>query len=525
MRKNKFILRFMLCLVCMTGVSCVFYSTHVGELSWQDLQTAKDFTTNTPSKAHLIDGSVVIFPFGFELKEKALRGRKAKSFQKGDFLRKQWVGVTQVPLDSVAGLEYYQNKFQPLPFLASLPAVTVGSIYIYKAIFGSCPTIYSYDGEEYTLEAEAFSYSIAPRFENDDLDRLESGKTFDGEYRLKVANEALETHYLNSMALLAVDHAEGFEAFPSTDREIVLFGKESALLSATSKSGDEVAGLVSSRDSRWYQSDSLLVAQLTREVTQDWIDIKVNIPRGARRMAVALRLRNTLMNTVLLYDVMLQAQGIAAMDWLGSETSDLLYAWRLSNWYKKHFGLRIQLFDGRKFEDVARIGDSGPIAWHQTAVELPVPKSEVAQLRFAFLPDNWAIDWIGVSFDGNDDYRAKTVLCSEMVDRNGTSRNDLLALFEKKDDRYLITYPGDYYLLKFRAAPAPEGQRRTCFVKSRGFYIEWLRREWLTKNPGERQRFELNDQAIKQTAQLWLAKKQRFEQEFFASKIAHEGGN
>ena len=91
------------------------------------------------------------------------------------------------------------------------------------AIFGSCPTVYTYSGQPCTLEAETFSYSIARRFESSDLDRLDAGKVINGKYILKVTNEALETHYIDEMSLLTVDHPPGYEAFPDTRHNIVLF--------------------------------------------------------------------------------------------------------------------------------------------------------------------------------------------------------------------------------------------------------------------------------------------------------------
>lgn len=524
MKNHKAVLPCCAVLICVAALSCGLYfnSKIVEEIDKHKMQESPkfEFIARSPTKAHLIDGSVIVFAKGFEVKNDVLIGKGMRY----PLTRQQGIAVTQVPLDSVACLERYKKQMQSAPFLASIPAVTAASAFAFAAIFGSCPTVYSHDGEKYSLEAENFSYSISQRFEADDLDRLDFGKAVNDEYHLKIANEALETHYINSVNLLAVEHAPGFEAFPSANHRVVLFGKESEMLSANSKSGCDVTALISSRDERWYQSDSLAVSELTHTITQDWIEARVKIPQHARKMYVALRLRNTLMNTVLLYDVMLRSQGIAAVDWLGSETENLFYAWRLGQWYKKHFGLRIQVFDGKQFDEAVRIGDTGPIAWHQVAAELPAPPGEVALLRFSFLPDNWAIDWIGISFDENEDFRVRQIVCSEIADRAGNSQADLIALIKKKDDRYLVTYPGESYLLKFKVNPEPEGRRRTYFLKSRGFYVEWLRREWLTQNDGEAQRFELNDQAIMRTAQLWLAKKPRFEREFFESKIAHEGG-
>ena len=108
---------------------------------------------------------------------------------------------------------------------------------------------------------------------------MDFGKVLNGKYILKVANEALETHYMNSMSLLTVDHPVGYEAFPTNQHTIVLFGTESEIISATSKSGNDVSELISARDGRFYESDSLKLQELTHSLTRDWIDLNVKIPK------------------------------------------------------------------------------------------------------------------------------------------------------------------------------------------------------------------------------------------------------
>ncbi|MEJ2545789.1 MAG: hypothetical protein P8Y99_17130, partial [Calditrichaceae bacterium] len=386
----------------------------------------------------------------------------------------------------------------------------------------SCPTIYSFDGSDYFLEAETFSYSIAKMFESSDLDRLDCGKDIDGTYSIKVTNEALETHYINLLSLLTVEHPVDYEAFPDGNDHIVLFGNQSELISATNKSCDNIINLISKRDNKWYQSDSSILKELTQSVTEDWIDLTVNVPQSAEKLILALKLRNTLLNTILLYDLMLDSQDAKAIDWLGSKTANWFYAWRFYNWYKQHFGLRIQIFDGTEYDNVARISDTGPIVWHQEAVELDVNNGEVAKIRLSFLPDNWAIDWVGISFDTHDNYKCQLHSCNQIRDLNNKNENDLLKLFNEKDDAYLVTYPGQEYILDYKINPAVKGYKYTYFIKSHGFYIEWLRQQWLRQDTTRLEdltQFELNDQTIIKAAQLWLNKKPTFEKKFYESKI------
>jgi hypothetical protein len=252
----------------------------------------------------------------------------------------------------------------------------------------------------------------------------------------------------------------------------------------------------------------------------------VSIPEGAKKMRVALRFRNTLLNTVLLYDVMLQSRTAEAIDWLGVKTDNLWYAHRLYDWYLKYFGLKIEVREGEKLVARTHLMDTGPIAWHQVAAELPLPEGDVATLRFSFLPDNLMIDWIGISFDVADDFCAYEIECKKVTDAAGKELETIPSLINRQDDRYLITYPAESYYLAFDLGDEPEGIKRTCFLKSEGFYIEWIRHNWLfsLKNSADNVEFELNEATLVRTAELWLAKKPDFENQFFQSKISQQGG-
>ncbi|MFH1861231.1 MAG: hypothetical protein ABH878_00325 [bacterium] len=506
-------------LCCLLLASCTYYTTEVKQLPSPSSKTI----VKSPAKAHLNDGSLIVFVQGFELKGDSLMGGGVWY----DLTRRDSTFVGGVHSDSVAFLEYYVKELEAGPMLGGLavPVLIMASTTnpeIRKAIFGSCPTIYSDNGSNLFLEAECFSYSIAPRYEAADLDRLDHAAAQNGELAIILKNEALETHYINELKLVTLDHPEGYEAFPTDDHDVALLGDFSSELIALDRSGRDVTDLVHQRDSLIYRSDSQWLEELGDHYTEDWIEVQVPTPPTAKEMWVALRLRNTLFNTVLLYDVMLRSQGAAALDWLGKKSGNLLYAWRLHRWYKQYFGLRIQIWDGDEFKDWMHLNDTGPIAWRQMAVELPVPTGKVARLRLCFLPDNWALDWIAVSFESSADFVRCEYAPDEIRALRGQAPLQALGQLAQSDGDYLLTYPGDAYRLCFETTPPSSNWRRQCFIKSQGFYIEWIRQDWWQAGavPAE---FHLNESTILTTARLWAARKEAFEEQFYSSKISVEG--
>ncbi len=125
--------------------------------------------------------------------------------------------ITELPLDSVVGLESFRTSVDGAATVGLSLLATAGTIGLGVAIacaidpkcFGSCPTYYSDSAGTPVLEAEGFSYSIAPLFESRDVDRLRARPTGDGTLRLEVRNEAFETHFINHLELLEATHAPG----------------------------------------------------------------------------------------------------------------------------------------------------------------------------------------------------------------------------------------------------------------------------------------------------------------------------
>jgi hypothetical protein len=487
------------------------------------IPTTQPTRVSAPTKAHLNDGSLIIFKDGFTIGKNKISGTGMLY----SIERVQIKTVYGVGLDTVAFMEYYVSQVEGNSVLAALlgPLVFAGGLAnerIKKAIFGSCPTIYSHDGENYSLQAECFSYSICPLAEARDLDRIDGGQPHDNEYKLKITNEALETHYINQLTLKYIDHSTKYEAYPTDDQEIILFGPDNLVERAYDRNGTEITELVNRKDSIWFQSDSGALNKLTEQITEDWIELELRKPPEANQVILALRIRNTLLNTVLFYDVMLGSAGIKALDWMAGKNLNPVYAWNFNRWYSSHFGLRVQIWNGREFETVQRFGDCGPIAWRQVAINLEIPDIRELRIRLAFLPDNWMIDWVGVSEPVDESPAVYQANCRSL-NKTGREKTEIdPGLIIEADDAYLVTYPADVYQAVYQVAERNPDLIRTYFLESQGYYIEWIRSKWFNSYKGEisATEFKLDDSTIIHTAQLWQSKKESFEQDFFSSKIS-----
>lgn len=95
--------------------------------------------------------------------------------------------------------------------------LTVYCIINPKACFGSCPTFYSWNGNKMQLQAEGFSGAVAPSLEEKDIDALYFAQSQNGYLKLKMTNEALETHVIRYADIIAIPKTKDGRVFCSTD--------------------------------------------------------------------------------------------------------------------------------------------------------------------------------------------------------------------------------------------------------------------------------------------------------------------
>jgi hypothetical protein len=236
-----------------------------------------------------------------------------------------------------------------------------------------------------------------------------------------------------------------------------------------------------------------------------------------------LRLRNSLLNTVLLYEGMLG--GRDALDWLNSELQTISSTVDLARWYSSTMGLHATI-DGAA-DGNARIGDVGPIAFRDVAIVLPraAVDTAMARIRLRFVADNWRIDEVRVAGQVNRPEVAVLPVDSVIIPTPAAGGPPVadaaaVAVLAEADERYLETRPGQRLSLIFRAddEERPAEVETTYLIAWQGWYREWVRGAWLAE-PNRTTAFVPGDGAVLDALRSWQAKQPAFEREFYASKI------
>ncbi len=507
--------------LALLASACVIARTVQVSSVERPASAADTISVLSPVKAHLLDGSTVVFPGGIDLYDGSIWG----AGRRYDLTLRDSSAVMRLSLDSVVGMEAFEAGTNAgMTFLLSTLAtvgVVGGAVAIACAAdpkcFGSCPTYYSDSSGTLVLEAEGFSYSVAQLFEARDVDRLRIPAGDAGSVRLEVRNEAFETHYLNHLELLDVRHGEAETALPDESNRALVVRDAAPLARAVDRAGRDVRAPLAAPDGSVYRTDPRILAGARPDDLGDAIEIAVPAPRGVDSVALVLRLRNSLLNTILFYDIMLGDPGARSLDWVARDLKQVGPAVELAQWYQLRMGMEIAVRDGATYRAVAHLKDTGPVAWKDVAIVVPVLERDSVRMRLAFPADNWRIDRVTVAAA----FRRPAPLVVPLAEvRDAADRPDTAARtsLAAADGRYLETSAGQRFTAEFHVEGVPAGTARTFLLASQGYYTEWVRRGWIAA-PRVARTFVPSDSALAEAIARWRVSQDTLEARFLATRV------
>ncbi len=119
---RKLVIFFYFCcivLLCTTITSCYIH-TKVRSINTENIRESKPFVIKKPTKAHLIDGSLIVFEKGLKIENNTVKGEGIRY----DLLRQNQYPFSEVTMDSVVCLKYYKKGFQVYPSIMSNPILS-----------------------------------------------------------------------------------------------------------------------------------------------------------------------------------------------------------------------------------------------------------------------------------------------------------------------------------------------------------------------------------------------------------------
>jgi hypothetical protein len=339
-----------------------------------------------------------------------------------------------------------------------------------KACFGSCPTFYVADSVGWFLQAEGFSASVAPALEAVDVDALYRARVTSRDFQLHLRNEALETHVIRYADVLAVPRPPDGRVFLSPEGQFrPATGLQRPVVCADA-SGDCVQA-VATFDGRERTS----LADSVDLATQEIIDLEFDSVPGERGLIITFR--QSLMSTYLLYQTLayLGTQASAALAAL--PTGGNAAREQVDGMGRLLGRIEVLVPDSEGgWVRAGSAGETGPLGPDTKVVPLPRTGEGPIRLRLQLTRGLWRIDYLALAHLGEPLQPVRVP--PARVQRGG--REDSAAWRALVDTgKSLVTLPGDAYDLIYRL-PAHQKEYE-LFLESRGYYLEWMRREWLAE--------------------------------------------
>lgn len=422
-------------------------------------------------------------------------------------------GPQQIAMADVA--LYETNTIVTSPSVAAMAVVTGASIVVSvaclanpKACFGSCPTFYAPGERGAVLQAEGFSDAIAPALETHDIDALWRTHVTDGHLTLRMTNEAYETHVVKRADVLAVPRPPGTRVL-STGEALWLASDLTPPARCAAAEGDCTAVLASvdGAERTSLADDHDLAA---REI----IELAFPAAAGGERPAgIVIAARQSLVTTFLLYQG-LAYLGTTAVDWLAALHGGRAQAGNDHALAHVLGGIEVQIPHGAGWMTVGEAYETGPLATDVHLVVLPA-EARGERIRLRLPRGGWRIDHV-----------ARVTLVHEVTPQRiaprairGTLGAEFAAGRAAATDFPLVTQPGDAYELDY-AIPSGEVE---LFLDTRGYYLEWMRAEWLREEqPLAAMKMLLDPaSALRELAPAWKRLEPEAEQMFWRSRYAH----
>ena len=464
-------------------------------------------------KAHLRDGSVcVLSHWSVAAGDTAVEG----DGERLDLDRNiAFSGHMSVPMDSVALFE--SNVVQHSPAVAAytvlLAGTAIGAILCIthpKACFGSCPTFYWEDRTPELVQAEAFSSSVAPCLEATDVDALYRVSPSGNALRLRVTNEAYETHVIRRADVLAAHRPVDGRVARDGSGALWQIRGLTPPRAATAPEGDCTRSVTSFDGiERFSAADSSDLA------ARETVDLEF-AGEGTGPAGLVVAARQTLLTTYLYYQT-LAFLGRSVASWMANLERRAATLMPLAGGLGRELGgIEVSVLDaGGGWVPAGTLGETGPIATDVYLVRLPTATTPTTRVRLRMARGAWRVDYAALGRVGE---RVEPIRLSPVkVTRDG-AEDEAARLALTAGLKPLVTSPGDAYGIEYRLPPSPE--RYEYFLEARGYYLEWMRDGWMKEENAERTRQIFMDPrgALRTLAPEFKAAEPHMESLFWASR-------
>ena len=383
-----------------------------------------------------------------------------------------------------------------------------------KACFGSCPTFYINENDNFHYaDAEGFSNAISPSMEYYDIDALNHHSITNNVFSITMKNEALETHCVKNVQILAYPLEKGERVYQSPTNNFYLCENNYSLSLAQADEGD-ITALLKNKD----RQERFSLSDASNLSSKEEIYLTYDNVKKTDNLGLILNFRQTLMTTYLFY---------SAMGYMGDNVSDVFSILETDEKMRNNFDATTKELGGiecyvwnektNSWEIQAKINETGPIAINRQFIPFNNTQSNVkVKIKLVLNKGLWRLDYASLT---NIKKQVTPIELSPTTIYN-KGKLDNMALVEiNAPNKYLLSMPCSEYKFNFTIPSANNDYE--FFLYSKGYYIEWMREHWIKDKDllKLKQMVDNPKKYLREEAKYYKQYESTMEQEFWNSKI------
>jgi hypothetical protein len=335
----------------------------------------------------------------------------------------------------------------------------------------SCPYIYSWNGEEYVLDAEPYGAALSEGLKRTDWVELSELREDRGKYRVLLANELDETEYTDELKIVAVDHAPGVKVAPDLAGSFHAFSGPLPPVSAVDQTGRDILAFVQKNDQAFWLSDLEGKNPDEDGEFRDELVFEFPKPAGAKQAKLLANVWTTPWGS-LSAGMFLEHYGTSLPEkYAEVDSHGPMYA-KFMNWVaaEELAALKVWVETPAGWKARSMIVGGAPVITKDKAYILPVGDIPGEALRIKLRPpvNFWMVNSLAVDYGEESAVEVTEIAADKAVDHAG---RDVRAELASTDKSYLVSpNRGERTELVFAAPPLKEGLARTMFIKASGYY-------------------------------------------------------
>lgn len=344
---------------------------------------------------------------------------------------------------------------------------------------GSCPYVYSFDGQSYHRDAEIFGGAVFPAAQRSDWDNLDYLKPDEsGVCRLELTNELEETQYVDALQLLVADHPKGMEVYPSFEGKLYNVSAPQPPVTAVTSSGDNIRESLRKKDGDYWLSSPFNRNPNNPADLRDGVVLEFSRPPGSNSAVLVFNVMNTIWAAEMQRQV-LNLMGSDLPEWYEKLNVSSADRQLMHDAMVREGMLLVSIWDGKNWRPAGHVWEVGSAIPKDIALETDLTgiPGDILRVRLDCPPGVWMLDRVEADFSYSTGASGvQTIMPWKATDEKGL---DITAALNNTDHQYFIMPDTKVRAtVEYRMPEGPaKGFERTFILQSSGYYTVHCKNE------------------------------------------------